>query len=71
MAAATFSGGKLKFHRTLRGLSRAELARGLHASWHTIYAYEVGRRVPSVKQAVLLAKLLNCSVERLLSEEEA
>ena len=69
MAAATFSGGRLKFHRTLRGLSRAELARGLHASWHTIYAYEVGRRVPSVKQTVLLAKVLNCSLQDLLHEE--
>ena len=48
---------------TIQGLSQEQLSRKSKISRHAISEIELGKRVPTLKTALLLAKALNCSVE--------
>lgn len=51
--------------REARGLTQEEVAKGIGVSRQTIVAIEKGNYVPSVALAMDLAKLLDCTVEKL------
>ncbi|AKI97063.1 helix-turn-helix transcriptional regulator [Kosmotoga pacifica] len=62
---------RLKEFRVKRGdLTQEELAVKVNVSRQTIIAVEKGKFNPSVKLALKLAKVLNCSVEELFTLEE-
>lgn len=49
-----------------RRMSRAHLAEAIGAHANTVYAYTVGKRFPKVSQLVIIARVLDCSLEWLL-----
>ncbi|MDK2902448.1 MAG: putative transcriptional regulator [Clostridiales bacterium] len=51
--------------RGQKGLTQRELARDLHLGVSTIAMYESGKRLPSLKVALEIAKYFNVSVEDL------
>lgn len=54
---------RLGYIRGARGLSQQQLAIKTSISRHTISEIELGKRIPSVKTALILARALRCSVE--------
>lgn len=58
---------KLKSARKAKGLSQSELADMVGVKRQAIYDMESGRYVPNTHVALLLAKVLGCTVEDLFS----
>lgn len=56
--------------QTIRELSQEQLARKSKVSRHTISEIELGKRVPTLKTALLLSHALNCSVEDIFILKE-
>ena len=54
--------------RTKRGLTQSELAEKLGVRSSTISQYESGKRSPNVKMLTKLAKVLKCTVSKLVEE---
>jgi len=61
--------GLIRERRLLQGWTQAELAHRLGVSRQAFNAIEAGRAQPSLETALALARLLGCSVERLLEPE--
>lgn len=59
-------GGHLKALREARGWSQTRLASEADVSYHAVYAYERGNRVPQVLQLYKLAKALGTTVDEIL-----
>jgi putative molybdopterin biosynthesis protein len=59
----------IRERRLLQGWTQAELARRLGVSRQAFNAIEAGRAQPSMQTALALARLLGCTVERLLAPE--
>ena len=53
---------QLGYIRTAKGLSQEQLARKTGIDRRIISAFELHVKVPSLKQALLLARALKCSV---------
>lgn len=51
--------------RCLHGLSQSELARIIGVSKNAISDYETGKYNPSLKTAILLSYVFNCTVEEI------
>jgi len=61
----------LRKHRFLNGeMSQQQLAEKAHVSRQTIIAIESGDYNPSVKLALVLARIFNITVEQLFELEE-
>lgn len=56
---------RLKKYRIEAGMTQKELAEKLNASQNTISQYESGKRNPTVKNLLVIAGLLGCSVDEL------
>lgn len=54
---------QLGYIRGIRGMSQEQLAMRTKISRHTISEIELGKRIPSVKTALILARGLKCAVE--------
>ena len=63
-------GQKLKDLRSLKGLTQKELADKLHVSFQTVSKWENGENEPDISTLRELAKLFNCSLDYLLSEDD-
>ncbi len=63
-------GQKIKKLRSNRDLTQKELADKLHVSFQTVSKWENGENEPDISTLRELAKLFNCSMDFLLSEEE-
>lgn len=61
--------GFIRERRLLQGWTQAELAQHLGVSRQAFNAIEAGRAQPSVETALALARLLGCTVERLLAPD--
>ena len=55
--------------REKEGLTQKELAQRTGLAELTIWRYEANERVPSVTNAIKLAKALNCTVDDLVREQ--
>lgn len=62
---------RLKILRAERDWSQATLANELGVSRQTINALEKGRYDPSLPLAFKLARLFECSIEDIFSDEDA
>lgn len=54
---------KLKKYRKMLKLTQDELAEGLNVTRQTINAIELGKHDPSLRLALRLSRLFNCSIE--------
>lgn len=63
-------GSFLKKYRLANGLTQADLAIKLSVSQNSISQYESGKRNPSVKRLADIAKVLNCSMNDIVSESD-
>lgn len=61
--------GFIRERRLLQGWTQAKLAQHLGVSRQAFNAIEAGRAQPSVETALALARLLGCTVERLLAPD--
>jgi molybdate-binding protein/DNA-binding XRE family transcriptional regulator len=59
----------VKAHRQAKGWSQAQLADAVGVKRQAIYDIESGRYLPNTGVALRMAKILDCSVENLFSEE--
>ena len=59
-------GARIKMIRQVLGLNQANVAEKLNVSPALITAYETGRREPSIKVLIQLARLLNVTTDWLL-----
>lgn len=57
----------IKALREAAGLTREELAEALSVTKVAVYYWETGMNKPRAAKLIPMAKLLNCSVEELLS----
>lgn len=60
-------GAHVSMLRKSRGMTQAELARGLGVSQQAVFAYELGERRISVLVLAKLAKIFSVSVEEVVS----
>lgn len=65
------AGTRLYLVRRNRGVSVADLARGLGCTPSLIYSWECGRDMPNATQLMALAKALSAHVEELLGKAAA
>ena len=63
-------GQKLKKLRTEKGLTQKELADRLHVTFQTVSKWENDENEPDISTLKELAKLYDCSVDYLISEDE-
>ena len=63
-------GQKIKKLRTEQGLTQKDLADQVHVTFQTVSKWEKDENEPDVSTLRELAKLFNCSMDYLLSEEE-
>lgn len=56
--------------RTARGLSQAEVAAELGVSRQTVISIESGRYLPSLPLAFRIARLFECTLEKVFEPEE-
>ncbi len=63
-------GSFLKKYRLANGLTQADLAIKLSVSQNSISQYESGKRNPSVKRLADIAKVLNCSMNDIVSDSD-
>ena len=61
-------GKNIEKYRTIRGLSRDELANKLGVSRQTVFRWESGKRVPDLIICVKIAKLLEIELSELVAE---
>jgi putative transcriptional regulator len=61
----------LKALRAQKGWSQAVLGEELNVSRQTVNAIETGRYDPSLPLAFKVARLFNCAIEDIFSEDEA
>lgn len=61
----------LKSLRAAKGWSQAALGEQLNVSRQTVNAIETGRYDPSLPLAFKLARLFDCAIEDIFSEDEA
>ena len=61
----------LKTLRAEKGWSQAALGDELNVSRQTVNAIETGRYDPSLPLAFKIARLFNCAIEDIFSEDEA
>lgn len=61
---------KLSYLRNKRGLSQTELAKLSNISQQSISHFETGRGVPSMNNAIQLAKVLSVKVDDLMNDEK-
>ncbi len=61
----------LKALRAQKGWSQAALGDELNVSRQTVNAIETGRYDPSLPLAFKIARLFNCAIEDIFSEDEA
>ena len=61
---------KLKFLRLKRGLTQTQVAEQCNMSLREYQHIEHGEKFPRVDRAILIAKVLNVSVEFLFSQSE-
>ena len=61
---------KLKVLRAERNWSQADLADALDVSRQTINAIETGKYDPSLPLAFKMAKLFNCSIEDIFTQDD-
>ena len=61
----------LKALRAEKGWSQAALGYELNVSRQTVNAIETGRYDPSLPLAFKIARLFNCAIEDIFSEDEA
>lgn len=59
----------IREYRQRAGLSQRELADKTGLTLMTIWRYEANERVPSVINAIKIAKALNCTVDELVKEQ--
>ena len=52
------------------GLSQSDLARMLGVDQTAVHNWEKGKAMPAAKRLPAIAKILNCTVDDLLSDEE-
>ncbi|WP_051531110.1 helix-turn-helix domain-containing protein [Clostridiisalibacter paucivorans] len=57
---------RLKQLREYLGLTQDELAKQLNLTQSTISYYESGRKMPTLQNAIIIAKLLNTSLDYLV-----
>lgn len=62
---------KLSYLRNKRGLSQTELAKLSNISQQSISHFETGRGVPSMNNAIQLAKVLGVDVNDLMNDERS
>lgn len=62
---------RLKFMRTLRGLTQRNLAGAVHIDRRAISHYETGKREPDLDRLIQLADVLQCSADFLLGRASA
>ena len=55
---------------TIMGISQEQLARKTGIDRRVISDFELGKRIPSLKQALLLSKALKCSVNDIFILED-
>ena len=63
-------GEKIKKLRTEKGLTQKDLADQLHVTFQTVSKWEKGDNEPDVATLREIAKLFNCSMDYLLSEDD-
>ena len=61
---------KLAELREKQGISQEQLAWKSTVSRHAISEVELGKRIPTLKTALLLARTLNCSVNGIFTLED-
>lgn len=61
-------GKNIEKYRTIRGLSREELAQKLDVSRQTVFRWESGKRVPDLIVCVKIAKILEIELSELVME---
>lgn len=64
-------GARIRYMRTIRGLTMAELGELVGVSEFSVHQYERCRRSPKFDTAVKIAKALGCSLDYLAGEETA
>ena len=64
-------GARIRYMRTIRGLTMAELGELVGLSECAVHHYERDRRSPKFDTAVKIAKALGCSLDYLAGEETA
>lgn len=61
---------RIKVLRAEKNLSQDELSKSIEVSRQTINAVENGKFNPSVKMALKMSKIFNCTVEEIFQLEE-
>lgn len=62
---------KIYYLRMKRGLTQTELAKLSNISQQSIAHYENGRGIPTMNNAIQLAKVLNVKTDDLLNDERS
>lgn len=70
-ADATYTGAQIKALRLFRGMDREALGQKLKTSSAEIAAWEEGKALPTVEQALALAEILETSLDNLFRKENA
>lgn len=61
---------RLKELREAKGLSQRELARELHVTQGAVQKWEAGRQMPKASRLTAICKVLGCTLDELLKEDE-
>lgn len=56
--------------RKEKELKQVDLAKMVGIKNNTLSQYETGERMPNIEMLTKLAKVLNCSIEELIKDEE-
>jgi DNA-binding XRE family transcriptional regulator len=54
----------------MKNISAVELAKMVGVSKPTIHAWEVGKYKPSIDSLIKLSKILNCSIDHLVGNDD-
>lgn len=60
---------KIRERIAVSGMTLPELAKATGIAMQTLSAFQTGRRTPSFRNAVILAKALGCRVEAIAGDE--
>ena len=63
-------GKKVRDAKELRGCTQRELAKIIGVSAGTVAAWERGKWLPRGKRLIAMTKILDCTVDELLSQDE-
>lgn len=61
----------IAYRRKQLGLSQADVAKELNVDQSAVHLWETGKAKPATKRLIPLASLLKCTVEDLLSSDDA